>query len=119
MASQRLNFADMMKGVTILVIVIYHILAPCGFKTFIDHILASALVVFFFYSGYFYKPGAKPFLENLKSRAKALLIPFFKYSLFFWLVGSIVLVIQKVEPIAIVIDGAGAQSLQQYYFPAL
>ena len=99
MASQRLNFADMMKGVTILVMVIYHILAPCGFKTFINHILASALVVFFFYSGYFYKPGAKPFLENLKSRAKALLIPFFKYSLFFWLVGSIVMVIQKVEPI--------------------
>ncbi len=99
MASKRLNFVDMMKGIATLIIVMYHILAPCGFKTFVDHILPSALVAFFFYSGYFYKPGAKSFSENLKTRAKALLIPFFKFSLFFWLIGSIVMVATQVEPI--------------------
>ena len=35
--------------------------------------------------------------ENLKVRAKALLVPFFKYSIFFWIVGSAYLLITKSE----------------------
>lgn len=97
MATKRLNYADMMKGAAILIVVLYHLIAPCLFKTVIDHILPTALIIFFFYAGFFYKPGARTFGQNLKSRAKALLIPFFKYSILFWLVGSIVLVIQQVE----------------------
>ena len=99
MASKRMRFADMMKGMAIVFFIIYHIMAPCGFRLIIDHFCDSALIIFIFYSGFFYKPGAKSYGENLKSRAKGLMIPFFKYSLFFWLVGSVVNVIKGEENI--------------------
>ena len=99
MSDKRLNYADMMKGIAILFVVIYHLIAPCTLKTIIAHIMPASLITFFFYAGFFYKPHTKTFGERLKARAKALLVPFFKFSLIFWLIGSFVLVIKKEETI--------------------
>jgi fucose 4-O-acetylase-like acetyltransferase len=89
---KRLNYVDMIKGLCILVVVFYHLTAPCGLKTVLDHLSVSALIAFFFISGFFHRPGKRTLGENLWSRFKALMIPFFQYSLFFWAVGTIVLV---------------------------
>ena len=96
----RLNYVDMMKGIATLEIVCYHLLAPTAVKSVvIDHMLMPLLVSFFFFAGYFHKPHRRSFCENVKIRAKALLIPFLKYSLIFWLIGSVYLVIGKQETI--------------------
>ncbi len=57
------------------------------------------LLVFFFYSGYFYKPGKKAITKSIADRSKALAVPFFKYSLVFWGIGSIYLVLTKNETV--------------------
>ena len=49
----------------------------------VTHILASMVIAFFFLSGYFHKPGKRNLGDNIKTRAKSLLISFFRYSLFF------------------------------------
>jgi fucose 4-O-acetylase-like acetyltransferase len=89
---KRTQFVDMMKGLAILLVVVYHLLGPCGVKTAVSHFVDIAMVIFFLFSGYFHRTGKRSIGENLKSRAKGLLIPFFKYSLFFWAVGSVYLV---------------------------
>ena len=96
MNSKRLYFVDMIKGLAILIVVCYHLLAPNAFRVnFIDHILFPALASFFILAGYFYKPGKRSFVENVKARAKSLLIPFVLYGLIFWLIGSVYLLITK------------------------
>ncbi len=98
--AKRLNYVDMMKGIATIVVVCYHLLAPNTFKTVVvDHLLMPLLVSFFFFAGYFHKPGKRSFAENIKARAKALLIPFVKYGLIFWLIGSICLVLTKQETV--------------------
>lgn len=97
---KRLNYVDMMKGIATIEIVCYHLLAPNAFKSeVIDHLLMPLLVSFFFFAGFFHKPGKRSFSENIKNRAKALLIPFVKYSLIFWLIGSIYMLIVKQETV--------------------
>ena len=54
---------------------------------------------YFFYSGYFYKPGKKAITKSIADRSKALAVPFFKYSLVFWGIGSIYLVLTKNETV--------------------
>ena len=94
---KRLQFIDAVKGIAILWIVLYHLLAPCAFKNVIIQLCDMFLLLFFFYSGYFYKPGKRSFGENMKNRAKSLMIPFFRYSLCFWAVGTVYLVVTKSE----------------------
>ena len=89
---KRLNYVDMVKGLCALMVVFYHLTAPCGFKTVLDHLTESALIAFFFFSGYFHRPGKRTLGENLMTRVKAIMIPFLKYTLFFWAVGTIVLI---------------------------
>ena len=97
---QRLNYVDMMKGIATIEVICYHLFAPSSFKnSVIDHLLFPLLVSFFFFSGYFHKPGKRSFMENTAARAKALLIPFAKYAVIFWLIGSVYLVINKQETV--------------------
>jgi fucose 4-O-acetylase-like acetyltransferase len=96
---KRLNFADMVKGVAILLVVFYHLLAPCFVKTFTIKVIDAVLVAFFFYSGYFYKAGKRTYKENMIARVKSLLVPFFKYSMIFWIIGSIYLLASNQETI--------------------
>ncbi len=96
---KRVRFIDMVRGITILCVAIYHIIAPGMFKTFFAGTIGSLFFSFFFFSGYFYSPGKRPMKESILSRGKALLIPFFLYSLAFWLIGSIILIIRKTATI--------------------
>jgi fucose 4-O-acetylase-like acetyltransferase len=94
---KRLQFIDAIKGIAILWVIMFHLIAPCGFKNVIAQLTDVFVASFFFYSGYFHKPGKRTFGENMKNRAKSLLIPFFRYSLCFWAVGSVYLVATKEE----------------------
>ena len=97
---KRLQFIDMVKGIAVIMVLLFHLLAPSPAKSFMNHTIEIALTAFFFFSGYFHKPEKKSLGENLKNRAKALLVPFFKYSLFFWTVGTIYLVASGSAPVA-------------------
>ena len=90
--NKRLQYVDAVKGIAILWIVLYHLLAPCGFKNILSHLVDVFLTLFFFYSGFFYKPGKRSVGENLWNRAKSLMAPFFRFSLCFWAAGSVYLV---------------------------
>lgn len=96
---KRVQFIDMVKGITILCVALYHIIAPGMFRTFFAGIIGSLFFCFFFFSGYFYKSGQKTLAENILSRAKSLLVPFFSYSYTFWFIGSIILIVQGAETI--------------------
>ena len=89
----------MMKGIAILGVLFYHILAPCGFKTVLMHLGEGFLITFFFFSGYFYKVGKRTLGENIIARFKGTMIPFVKYSLFFWVIGTAYLLIAGLETI--------------------
>lgn len=94
----RLNFADMAKGVGILIIAGYHLIAPCAVQRVFVGANSIAVLAFFLFSGYFYSPGKRPFGENMKSRAKSLLVPFFKYSICFWVIGTVYLLVTGSAP---------------------
>ena len=94
-SKNRVQFIDMTKGIAILCVVFYHITAPSFFKTITVGLTLPALFAFFALSGYFYTPGKRSLIENISNRTKSLMIPFFKYSLCFWLIGSIYHLIQK------------------------
>lgn len=92
-AKKRVQYVDVVKGIAIVWIVFYHLMAPCAGKNqVINHLMDVMLISFFFFSGYFYRPGKRSLKENIGNRAKSLMSPFFKYSLFFWAVGTIHLV---------------------------
>ena len=96
---KRLQFADMMKGRAILGVLFYHLTAPCGFKYVLEHITENFLIVFFFFSGYFYKVGKRSLGQSIGTRFKATMFPFVKYSLIFWVIGSAYLLIAGLETI--------------------
>lgn len=99
MAPKRLAYADMVKGIAILFVVLYHLLAPCLAKTVVIHLAESMMIAFFFFSGYFYRPGRRTLGENIKTRLKATMLPFVKYSTVFWIIGSIYLLVTHQETI--------------------
>ena len=47
---KRLQFIDAIKGVAIVWIILYHLLAPCGVKNVIIQISELFVTAFFFYS---------------------------------------------------------------------
>lgn len=97
--NNRLAYADMMKGIAILGIAIHHLLAPCPARTVLGHVGDSLLAVFFFYAGFFYTHGKRSIKESLGARFKSLMGPFFGYSLAFWIIGSIYLILAKLETV--------------------
>ena len=86
---KRLHFADASKGISVLIIVFYHILESEAAYPMIAGIIPCLLFVLFFYSGYFYSPGKRTFRENMTAKGKSILIPFFKYSLILWAIGTV------------------------------
>lgn len=88
----RLQYVDAIKGIAILWIVFYHLIAACAFKTYVlNPLMELFLVLFFFFSGYFYNPDKGSIGQNIWKRSKSILIPFVVYSLIFWAVGTIYL----------------------------
>ena len=96
---KRVQFIDMVRGITILFLCMYHIIAPGMTRAFFTGSVGTLLFSFFFFSGYFYTPGKKSIGSNIAGRAKSLLGPFFTYSIAFWLIGSIILVLQGSESV--------------------
>ena len=89
----RLQYVDAIKGIAILWIVFYHLIAACAFKTYVlNPLMELFLVLFFFFSGYFYNPDKGSIWQNIWKRSKSVLVPFFVYSLIFWAVGTIYLI---------------------------
>ena len=96
---RRLQYVDMMKGLAILAVVFFHLTAPCGFKSVLEHITECFVIGFFFLSGYFYKVGKRTIGENIRIRFKGTMVPFIKYSLIFWAAGSAYLLTAGLETI--------------------
>lgn len=99
MTKTRVKFVDMVKGLAILAIAMYHIIAPGILKAILSGMCCVLFVAFFFYSGFFYQVGKRSMKDSIIARAKSLLVPFFTYSLSFWLVGSVVLIIRAEETV--------------------
>ncbi|MCR5301792.1 MAG: acyltransferase [Lachnospiraceae bacterium] len=99
MTKERVKFIDMVRGLTILCIAVYHSIAPGLLRTFIAGICSVMFFSFFFYSGYLYVPGKAGIGKNISGRTKGLLMPFLLYSVSFWAVGSVVLVLKGEESI--------------------
>ena len=95
--AKRSAYVDMVKGIAIIVVVIIHLLAPCAVKNVFLHITEMLVYAFFFYAGFFYSPGKRTIREGLKARFKSLMVPFFAYSLVFWAVGTVYMLIAKIE----------------------
>ena len=95
----RLQYVDAIKGFAVLWIVFYHLIAACAFKTYVlNPFMELFLVIFFFFSGYFFNPNKGRIGQSIWKRAKTLLIPFFAYSLFFWAAGTIYLLATNQAP---------------------
>ena len=95
---KRLHFADASKGISVLIIVFYHILESEAAYPMIAGIIPCLLFVLFFYSGYFYSPGKRTFRENMTAKGKSILIPFFKYSLILWAIGTVIMMMRGEIP---------------------
>lgn len=94
---ERVFTVDALKGLAILVVVFYHLLAPSPVKNVLNHITEIIIILFFITSGYFYRPGRRTLGENIATRAKATMIPFVTYGVGFWAIGTVCLVISKTE----------------------
>ena len=92
---KRVQFIDMIKGIAVLAVVFYHLTAPSLIHTVAAGLCSPSLFAFFALSGYFFTPGKRTLAENLSNRTKSLMIPFFKYSLLFWVIGTIIHLIRK------------------------
>lgn len=70
----------MAKGIGIIYVVLYHCMAIKPFHSVMVNLIGSLMLIFFFISGYTFKPGKRSVLQNIKQRAKQILIPFYLYS---------------------------------------
>ena len=61
--------------------------------------LSYHATIFFFFSGFFYRPGKRTLWENIKNRLKATMAPFLRFSMAFWIVGSVYLIIAGQETV--------------------
>lgn len=75
---QYYKYMDVARGAALLVIIVSH---ANGINFFL---IASAVPAFFVFSGYFFRAG-RSYGENVKKKAKRLLLPYFGYSALLWL----------------------------------
>lgn len=75
----RIEFIDIFRGCGIILMIMGHI----GFGYKFDYFIhAFHMPMFFFVSGYFFKPKQIEFNKFLKIKVKALLVPYFLFGLF-------------------------------------
>ena len=99
MTKKRVKYVDMVKGLAIVGIAVYHIIAPGVLKSILSGMSCVLFFAFFLFSGYFYQPGKTSIKNGIAARAKSLLVPFFTYSVSFWFVGSAVLILKGKETV--------------------
>ena len=105
------NIQNIAKGILICAVIFFHIkigLDYTALNTFSILYLAFPCVigVFFFYSGYNYKPKKRTPKESIKKRTKQLLLPF----LIMWVLATILVV-----PMLLLTDSATLDSIKQSY----
>ncbi len=80
--SGRMIEQDISKGIAILYVVLIHCIPMTeNVDRVVRALFGMAMPVFFFFSGYNYKPSTLGYGQNIKKRAKQLFIPLLKYSL--------------------------------------
>lgn len=77
MESKRLDFLDIAKGIAIILVLFSH---SSGFPVFGNAVVAFYMPLFFFVSGYVYKPG-RGIKNNIIRKLKQLLIPYAGFTL--------------------------------------
>lgn len=77
MNQKRLDFLDIAKGLAIIFVLYSH---SCGFLVMGKGIVAFYMALFFFVSGYVYKPG-RPVKQSISRKLKQLLIPYAGFTL--------------------------------------
>lgn len=87
---KRLVSLDMAKGIGILSVLIVHCLALVPARTAVIYLLGSLMLIFFFITGYNYRPGKRSVSQNIKQRAKQILIPFYLYSVGIMIISSVI-----------------------------
>ncbi len=75
---ERNNIIDVMKGIMILFVVIYHLIyrkQGCLFDKIVREMIYLSMPLFFCLAGYFYRDKEGSFFQNFVGRLKRLLIP--------------------------------------------
>ena len=88
--NKRIGYVDAAKGILMMIVMLYHIIATCPLKEFLSGFGGPVVCAFFILSGYFFRSGAKSFGENVRRRAKTLMIPFLVYSLVLFAIGAVI-----------------------------
>ena len=70
----------MAKGIGILSVLHVHCSLVEPVNVLITYLIGTIMLIFFFITGYNYKPGKRRIPQNIKQRAKQILIPFYLYS---------------------------------------
>lgn len=78
--NKRLVSLDMAKGIGILSVLHVHCSLVEPVNVLITYLIGTIMLIFFFITGYNYKPGKRSIPQNIKQRAKQILIPFYLYS---------------------------------------
>ena len=102
--NKRIEYVDSVKGILMITVMLYHIIAACPLKVILTGICGPVICTFFVISGYFFKSGTRTFGENVKRKAKALLVPFLIYSLVLFTIGAVIHLAK------------GDQTLQEVFF---
>lgn len=70
---KRYKYLDAARGIAMMLVIIAH---SCGLSKYLIYFFIQ---IFFLLSGYLYRPG-RSYAENIKRKAKRLLIPYFGYN---------------------------------------
>lgn len=80
-SGNRIQWIDAAKGLGIILIVIGHIYSVAEPSAFYVFIYAFHVPLFFFLSGWTFKPGSEPFQGFFLKKARTLLVPYFCYAM--------------------------------------
>lgn len=80
-SGNRIQWIDAAKGLGIILIVIGHLYSVAEPSAFYVFLYAFHVPLFFFLSGWTFKPGAEPFQGFFQKKARTLLVPYFCYAM--------------------------------------
>ena len=95
----RLHYMDIAKAIIVIMMIIYHVLAPCFLRNAICGVVGYVMFAMFFISGYFHKSGKRSIGQNIKTRFIGVLKPFFIYSIVMFVLSSVYYLATKQESI--------------------
>lgn len=98
---KRMLSQDIAKGLAMLLVIGLHTAStPKPYLYYIGTVFCYIMTFYYFISGYNYRPGRRTKLENIKTRAKIILIAFFLYSICIWIIYFVYFLITKEMPIS-------------------